>query len=134
MELPSLCEIAEMVCEQRDHLLGEELSGANVDVTAAYAHGPQSAATAKLHDTTQSSERNEEMDHYHCHLFTRAGHVYCTFASTIDEAHNEGQPTRRSRTCIDDEILISPERSIDDSLEATPKKKGLDKTHAYLYD
>ena len=125
MELPSLCDIAEMACEQRDHFPGEELSGANVDVTAAYTQGPQSAATAKLHTTQLSvlSETKKWITIIVIYLvgifgFTRAGHVYCTFASTIDEAHNEGQPTRRSRTYIDDGILISPERLIDDSLEA----------------
>ena len=114
-----------MACEQRDLFPGEQLSGANVDVTAAYTQGPQSAATAKLHATQLSvlSETKKWITIIVIYLvgifgFTRAGHVYCTFASTIDQAHNDSQPARRSRTYIDDGILISPERLIDDSLEA----------------
>ena len=139
-QLPFMSDIAEMACQQRDRYPGEVLTGAIVDVNAAYQCHPQSRDSAKLFtvklkipDATQS--KGWLFVIAICLVgvfgFTRGGNVYCLCATAIDEMHNKWRgpdedrtpsEERRSLTYVDDGILISPQRLIHRSIEDYVRK------------
>jgi hypothetical protein len=111
--LPSFRDIAEMACEQRDAHPGQQLSGAVIDVAKAYKQTLQTVDTAKLFCVPIYTR--DENGHVQILVainlagvfgFTRSGHVYCTCAKAIDEKHNAGPGPQRSRTYIDDGLLV----------------------------
>ena len=58
IHLPTLADIAEMICVQRQLYPGQPLDGATVDVSSAYQQYPQSVASAKLHTTMVKTLKN----------------------------------------------------------------------------
>ena len=113
IKLPLLPDIAEMACLKRDSNPGVRLAGGIIDVKGAYNQGAQSVTTSKLFGGKVKYENGmgKFVNLIVLYLvglfgFTRGGEVYCTFASAIDEKHNQDQPVRRTHTYIDDGILI----------------------------
>ena len=123
-DLPSARTICEMICEMREAYPGEELSGATVDVASAYKQTPVLPEMAKLlgvrvKATNDNGKRVNLIVLYLVGVFgfTRAGHVYCTCASAINEMHNMGVRPRESLTYIDDGMIVAPTNKIRESVE-----------------
>ena len=124
MRLPLLPDIAELACQQRDRYPGEQLSGATVDISSAYNQIVQSAPSALTHGVRLKTIDGAGVETIVIVIylvamfgFSRAGNIYCQCASAIDQIHNDGLPTRRSETYIDDGLLIDPPRLIERSVE-----------------
>ena len=133
-QLPFMSDIAEMACQQRDRYPGETLTGAIVDVNAAYQCHPQSHESAKLFAVKLKVPDVSRPQGWIFIIaiclvgvfgFTRGGNVYCLCATVIDEMHNRWRGAdddrlfsneRRSLTYVDDGILISPQRLISESV------------------
>jgi hypothetical protein len=121
--LPTLPDIAELACQQREQYPDEPLSGATVDISSAYNQVPQTVDSAMTHGTRLKVD--DGIGGYIMIIiiylvaifgFSTAGDIYCQCAQAIDEIHNMGLSTKRSRTYIDDGLLISPRRLIDQSV------------------
>jgi hypothetical protein len=120
--LPLLPDIAELVCQRQEQFPGESLSGATVDISAAYNQIAQSVPSAMTHAT----RLKVIIDFIETVVvviylvgmfgFSRMGNIYCQCAQAIDEVHNMGLTTKRSLTYIDDGILIDPHRLIEQSV------------------
>lgn len=115
--LPLMPDIAEMACRCQDANPGKQISGATVDVSAAYQQFAQSVETAKLVAaqvkapcTSGGRDFKILIVIYVVGTFghTRAGNVYCAPGTAISERHNQGLSLTRSLNYIDDGILVSP--------------------------
>ena len=123
--LPLLPEIAEMACRQRDAHPGRLLSGATVDVKAAYNQFPKSveaallaATTIQVRDLSKPGGLKELVmfNGYGVFGHKKAGNVYGVLGGVIKRKHNLGQTVPRSETYVDDGVLISPDDDLDESL------------------
>ena len=122
--LPLLPDIAELACQQRMKYPGQILAGATVDVSTAYNQFAMAPSTAKL-TATQISIKGSTgglkkiIVIYLVGMFGcgTAGDVYCQIAQAVDELHNQGRATPRSKTYIDDGLLIDSAENIQSSME-----------------
>jgi hypothetical protein len=123
----SLCDfrdLCELAMSKQEQYPGEQISGATVDVKDAYQQGANTPGVSRLYGTQMdyispvTLVRTVLWVFYVVGVFgfTRAGHVYNTFASAIDALHNRSLPHIRSHTYVDDGILIDAERLIPTSV------------------
>ena len=122
--LPLLPDIADLACEQRRAFPGKILSGATVDVTAAYNQCALTVDAAKMTATKINVPNGIGgwiifVVIYLVGIFgcATAGNVYCVCAKAIDELHNPKGAGRRSHTYSDDGILIDTHDQIQNSVE-----------------
>ena len=121
--LPLLPDLAEMACQQRDKYPGQVLAGATVDVSTAYNQFAMTVEAAKLTATqinvmdTTGTASKKVIVVYLIGMFgcATAGDVYCQIAQAVDELHNAKLKTPRSRTYIDDGMLIDSPENIQNS-------------------
>ena len=123
--LPLLPDIADLACEQQQAFPGEVLSGATIDVTAAYNQCALTVDAAKMTATKINVPNGAGgwivfIVIYLVGIFgcATAGNVYCVCAKAIDELHNPKGARRRSHTYSDDGILIDTQDRIESSVEA----------------
>ena len=116
-----LCELAML---KKARYPGEQISGATIDVRDAYQQGANSPAASRLYGTQVEyvSADKEVVTLWVFYVvgvfgFTRAGHVYNTFASAIDAVHNRGLDEVRSYTYCDDGILLDALRLLPQSVK-----------------
>jgi hypothetical protein len=113
-----------MACQQRSRYPDQVLAGSTVDVSTAYNQFAMTSEAAKL-TATQISIKDKWGDMkklvviYLVGMFgcATAGDAYCQIAQAVDEMHNKGLETPRSRTYIDNGLLIDTSENIQKSTE-----------------
>lgn len=116
--LPTVATISEMCCQQRDAFPGEPLGAATADVKSAYCQIPLSEEAACLRTSRLEVENKDILLIYLSAIFgdTRAGHVYNVISSAIDKLHNFGHKVPRSKTYVDDGVIVTAARLLGISL------------------
>ena len=119
--LPLLGDIAELACGQRDENPGVQLGGGTIDIKDGYHQFAQTAQSAKRVVTKLRVPKPEGATGwmiliviYLVGIFGHAiaGNIFCTANMMINELHNKGRSVPRSKTYIDDTIIIGPSNAI----------------------
>ena len=121
--LPLLGDIAELACGQRDENPGEDLGGGTIDIRDGYHQFAQTAQSSKRVATKLRVPKPDGANGwmilvviYLVGIFGHAiaGNIFCTANMMINEMLNKGRKVVRSKTYIDDTIIIGPSRLIKD--------------------
>ena len=115
--LPLLGDIAELACGQRDENPGVQLGGGTIDIKDGYHQFAQTVHSAKRVVTQLRVPKPDGAAGwmilvviYLVGIFGHAiaGNIFCTANMMINELHNRGRRVPRSKTYIDDTIIIGP--------------------------
>jgi len=115
--LPLLGDIAELACGQRDENPGVQLGGGTIDIKDGYHQFAQTVQSAKRVVTKLRVPKPDGATGwmiliviYLVGIFGHAiaGNIFCTANMMVNELHNRGRKVPRSKTYIDDTIIIGP--------------------------
>ena len=107
----------------REHNPVENIHGGTVDVSAAYQQFSLTTEAAKLRSTiinvTHEGNIKQVLVIYLVGVFgdTRASFVYNTIGRALDFKHNLNREIERSKTYLDDGIVVDKESEIDQSIQ-----------------
>ena len=120
-QLPLLPDIAEMACQMRKEYPDEPLGGGTIDIKDGYHQFPQTVKSAKRVVTKLRVPKPGEAGQwiiliviYLVGIFGHAiaGNIFCSANMMVDRIFNKGRRTPRSKTYIDDTMIIGPRRYI----------------------
>jgi hypothetical protein len=117
-ELPTIHSMGELACVQKVLHFPAPISGASVDVNAAFNRTTENPAHSRLTASQVKVELTPGEWHwcalYYCVMifgYTRAGHIYAVFGNALNWRHNRGRSAaeRSSYTYCDDGMIIDRE-------------------------
>ena len=117
--LPTVADLCEMAEVLRVKYPGSNIHEATIDVASAYQQFPLAIETAKLRASIINIYDGRVLVVYLVGVFgdTRASHVYNVIGRAVDYHHNLDLEVLRSRTYIDDTILMDAEEKLDEMIQ-----------------